>query len=650
MKYKQSLLLTLSLTALLISCQNPSDSSSDVNSSIVEDSFSTQSEKPEQSSTNEDSSFDNSSNEEGKDYSKATTIYLAGDSTVKTYDDSQYIGGWGQYLDLFLNENVKVVNAANGGRSSRSFINEGRLYNIDDEKFSYSFSQNGGNSIEDVIKEGDFLFIQFGHNDDASKMTSSYATIFDRMVPLGTPDENGIYPIVAAEKTSTETLPSEFTNLASDSEEKSALTEIKKYGSSYYAYGSGTYKWYLKQYIDFARSKNATPVLITPVARVKFSGESIVGGPGLHGENFAYVNAVRQLAQEENCLLIDLFDDSKNILEVAGPSYANYLMALKPNDLKGTWPKGYDKAYGNTELGYTGIEATHYNKYGAFLQAGKIAEQILNNNQETSEYFSFKDFVLSSPESYIDPSNLMSKSVVSAVENLFESISVTNPNRDYNDPLLVVNAIDELSGLGDMNNDNYMTFKEKCEEVEEMYYSLNIDDRNQVTNYETLQSLIKQVEEFESLNRPKPVKTDTYVFDSYIGTYTENIVTDDFTIFATSAKNVEIKSNSVNAQYNGETYTATSYLKLGGTGSFNSYRGISFDVSGKCVVTILSKSSGSTARTLSISNSSGKSVGTYNADTSATFSSVEIQEGGSYFVMSTGSGIYIYMIIIEYFE
>ena len=85
---------------------------------------------------------------------KTPTIYLAGDSTVQSYADMQYIAGWGQYLDLFLDENINVVNAARGGRSSRSFINEDRLFtNTDGSK--YSFSENGGKSIEECIKEGD---------------------------------------------------------------------------------------------------------------------------------------------------------------------------------------------------------------------------------------------------------------------------------------------------------------------------------------------------------------------------------------------------------------------------------------------------------------------------------------------------------------
>ena len=176
-----------------------------------------------------------------------------------------------EYLDLFLDDSIKVVNAANGGRSSRSFINEGRLYDIDDSAYSYSFSQNEGKSIESCIKEGDFLFIQFGHNDDNTKIASSYTTIFDRMVPLGEPDGNGIYPVTAGVKTTTSVLPSEYVEYASDSEETKALAEIAKYGSTYYAYGSGTYKWYLKQYIDFARSKGAIPVLVTPVAELSLA-------------------------------------------------------------------------------------------------------------------------------------------------------------------------------------------------------------------------------------------------------------------------------------------------------------------------------------------------------------------------------------------
>ena len=364
---------------------------------------------------------------------KTPTIYLAGDSTVKTYEENQYIAGWGQYLKYFLDSNINVINCANGGRSSRSFINEGRLFDINGN--NYRFTENGGRSIESSIKSGDYLFIQFGHNDDASKL-SSYTTIYDRMVQLGNPDKDGIYPTTPGEKVSTSLLPSAYTDQASATEEANALSVIAKYGDTYYSYDSGTYKWYLKQYIDLARIKGATPVLITPVARVKFQGNTIIGGPGRHGDNFAYVEAVRQLAKEENCLLIDLFKNSKDMLETATSSDANYLMALKPNSLTGAWPNGYDSAYGNSSLGYTGIEATHYNKYGAYLQAAFIADHILNNKEMLSndECFNFYKNVFSTPTLYIETSSLMNTDKVKLLESMFDNIKLRENNDDVITP------------------------------------------------------------------------------------------------------------------------------------------------------------------------------------------------------------------------
>lgn len=585
---------------------------------------------------------------------KTPTIYLAGDSTVKTYEDNQYIAGWGQYLELFFDEEIKVVNAAHGGRSSRSFINEGRLYNIDDPNFNYTFSQNGGNSIEDCIKEGDFLFIQFGHNDDASKL-SNYSTIYDRMVPLGEPDENGIYPTTPATKISTTILPEEYINAATDSEEAKALAETAKYGSEYYAYNSGgTYKWYLKQYIDFARSVGATPVLVTPVARVKFSGGEIIGGAGLHGDNFAYVEAVRQLAEEENCLLIDLFAESKTMLETATSTYANYLMALKPNDLTGTWPAGYDGAYGNTDAGYTGIEATHYNKYGAFLQAAKVIELIIKTGYEekaNGEYFNFSGHILDEPKEFIDPSNLMSKSTVSSVEALFTIINVTNPNRTYADPSEVIEAIDDLVTLGEVTAENHLELLAKCEEIRAKYDALNVDDRHLVTNLSILEQYEKDIADMIIACRPEPIKTVIFKADDLLlSTYDSIIEEQGFTLVGTSDKKMDKKAKKVTFSYAGETYTTAYGLSMGGSAKFGTSRYVSFTVDGPCTITIAVQSSGTDTRTLSLVNSSNSAIGSYEAGTSVTVSSIDIQEAGTYSVGSAGSGMYIYMIIIEYFE
>lgn len=571
-------------------------------------------------------------------------IFLAGDSTVKTYEDNQYIGGWGQFLSLFLGEEIRVANAAHGGRSSRSFINEGRLYDI--EGSSYTFSQNGGNSIADEIRAGDYLFIQFGHNDDDSKSASSYSTMYDRMVPLGTPDANGIYPVIPAEKTSTSVLPEAYTAKATDSEEAAALGTIAKYGSEYYAYGSGTYKWYLKQYIDFAREKGAIPVLITPVARVKFSGGEIIGGAGLHGENFAYVQAVRQLAAEEECLLIDLFADSKEILETATSTYANYLMALKPNELTGVWPGGYDATYGNTEAGYTGIEATHYNKYGAFLQAAAVAEHILAEREE----YSFSESVLTTPESFVDPSNLIGRNTVEAIEALFETVTVTNPDRFYASADAVVALIDEIASV-EVTQENYIEIGARCEKIRGFFAALNVDDRPLVTNLDALEAVEAAVEALVVANRPEPIKVVILDADELsLSSYTETVVEGDFTLVATSDKKMDKKEKTAAFTYSGESYENSYGLSVGGKATFGSNRYVSFTVEGPCTVTVAVQSSGSDVRTLSIVDSAKSAVGSFEAGTSVTVSSVNIDAAGSYSVGSAGSGMYIFMIIIEYFE
>lgn len=590
------------------------------------------------------------------------TIFLAGDSTVKTYLDGQYIAGWGQYLDLFLDDNITVKNCAQGGRSSRSFINEGRLYDITGG--TYTFSENGGNSIGDEIKEGDYLFIQFGHNDDDTKMeaspNSNYATLYDRMVPLGTPDSNGIYPTTAGERTATTTLPTEYTQYANDTQETSALKEIAKYGSTYYAYGSGTYKWYLKQYIDFARQKGATPVLITPVARVKFSGSEIIGGAGLHGEDFAYVKAVRQLAEEEDCLLIDLFEASKELLETATSTYANYLMALKPNELdNGAWPTGYDGAYGNTKTGYTGIEATHYNKYGAYLTAAYLAEALINSieNEEShnsnKESYKFVNSVLKTPEEYIDPSNLITIEKIDALEDLIEKIDVTNPNRVYNDEKAAIAAINELVAV-DITNDNYLARQAEAIKVRAIYDAVNATYRSLITNYQSLVEYEATIEQTIIANRPVPTSVVRMNLSGLTaGALDSNTTVGNFTIHSSSSKAVTVMNKTEKYNYNSTEYTVNQYLSMGGGATFGTGRYISFTTTGKCSITIVAKSSSSSeARVVKMVDSTATStiVDTFDAGTSMSVTTKEIEEAGTYYVGSSSGGVYIYDIIIEYYN
>ena len=87
-------------------------------------------------------------------------IYLAGDSTVAYCPPNEApMAGWGQIFQSFFTEDVKVHNHAKGGASTNSFIEEGRL-----------------NTILESIETGDYLFIQFGHNDQKSYGTEAYTT------------------------------------------------------------------------------------------------------------------------------------------------------------------------------------------------------------------------------------------------------------------------------------------------------------------------------------------------------------------------------------------------------------------------------------------------------------------------------------------
>ncbi|HIW32134.1 MAG TPA: GDSL family lipase [Candidatus Paenibacillus intestinavium] len=168
--------------------------------------------------------------------SQQITIYLAGDSTVTDPSaDGFPFSGWGQMLNYYFRHDVAIANHAIGGRSSKSFISEGRLEGILDE-----------------IKEGDFLFIQFGHNDQKSD------------------EERFTYP-------------------------------------------QTTYPEHLQKYIDAARSKKATPVLITSVHRRDYDKNG-----GIINSHTTYLDAVRKLAEDENVALIDLADRSKQLFEELG--------------------------------------------------------------------------------------------------------------------------------------------------------------------------------------------------------------------------------------------------------------------------------------------------------------------------------------------
>ena len=92
--------------------------------------------------------------------SKIVTIWMIGDSTmankeVKAYPET----GWGMPFAYFFDSLVTIENRAKNGRSTRTFISE-KLWQ----------------PVADNIKEGDYVFIQFGHNDESKEKTDRYTS------------------------------------------------------------------------------------------------------------------------------------------------------------------------------------------------------------------------------------------------------------------------------------------------------------------------------------------------------------------------------------------------------------------------------------------------------------------------------------------
>jgi len=90
---------------------------------------------------------------------KKTKIWLCGDSTIAIKQTNTYPEtGWGMPFVYFWDSTVQVSNLAKNGRSTKTFISE-LLWK----------------QVVDGAEEGDYVFIQFGHNDESKEKTDRYA-------------------------------------------------------------------------------------------------------------------------------------------------------------------------------------------------------------------------------------------------------------------------------------------------------------------------------------------------------------------------------------------------------------------------------------------------------------------------------------------
>ena len=193
------------------------------------------------------------------------TIFVAGDSTAAK-NNGNPTQGWGvPFADYFDPTKVNVANLARGGRSSRTFLSEGLW-----------------DKLLAQVKAGDFVLIQFGHNDGSPVNE-------DPSVPREKMRSRGTLPGVGEETR-------DIVNVLTGQPET-----------------IHTYGWYVRKMIADVKAKGATPVLLTLTLRNIWKDGRVERGSG------SYRAWTRQLAEENGVALVDLTRMLADHYQTLGP-------------------------------------------------------------------------------------------------------------------------------------------------------------------------------------------------------------------------------------------------------------------------------------------------------------------------------------------
>ncbi|MBC7950084.1 MAG: rhamnogalacturonan acetylesterase [Chitinophagaceae bacterium] len=175
-------------------------------------------------------------------------FYIVGDSTVRNGDGSgrNQQWGWGSFVaDHFDTSKIGIRNLALGGRSSRTFITEGRW-----------------DKILMTMKKGDYVIMQFGHNDSG---------------PLD------------------DTARARGTMSGIGEESKEIYNPITKKQEVVHTYG-----WYMRRYIREAQAKGAIAIVCSPIPRNNWKEGRV------QRSTDSYTKWAQQVASEEKAYFIDL--------------------------------------------------------------------------------------------------------------------------------------------------------------------------------------------------------------------------------------------------------------------------------------------------------------------------------------------------------
>ena len=182
------------------------------------------------------------------------TLFLIGDSTVN--NSGHGLQGWGTPIAYFFDTNkIRVENHAIGGRSSRSFLTEGRWDKVLTE-----------------LKPGDFVLMQLGHNDS------------------GSPTEGRARA-----------------SLKGIGDETRVVTNATGAAETVHTYG-----WYMRKYVTDTKAKGATPIMVTLIPRNDWRDGKIPRSDD------SYAGWAKQVAAQEKIQVVDLNDIAARHYEQLG--------------------------------------------------------------------------------------------------------------------------------------------------------------------------------------------------------------------------------------------------------------------------------------------------------------------------------------------
>ena len=194
-------------------------------------------------------------------------VFTIGDSTMSEYKPAATPKrGWGMYLQAFFNpDSVEVVNRGKSGASTRTFYETENLWP----------------SVKQQMSAGDYLIIQFAHNDEKCKGEDVYVK-----------------------------------NAQLRAEGKDTLTDMR--GTE----PNTTYKEYLCKFVNEARGMGVTPILMSPICRAYFK-DGHINDEGQHklAQDKNYVRSMREVADMMLVPFLDMTTRSLSMYEEMGQRY-----------------------------------------------------------------------------------------------------------------------------------------------------------------------------------------------------------------------------------------------------------------------------------------------------------------------------------------